>query len=522
MSNANGDSIARRPDYEVIVIGAGLAGIAAGVKLSRADITDFVLLEASDAVGGTWRVNTYPGIAVDVPSFQYQLSTDLGPRWSRVFAPGAEIRAYVEEVVDRHALRRQIRFGSRATAAVFDEEADLWRVSLSDGLELTARYLIPATGALATAKLPAIPGIDAFAGTSIHTARWDHEHEFAGARVAIIGTGATAVQLVPALAKEVEHLSVFQRTPIWVLPKPDFELGALHHLFLAIPGAHRAVRMAFAAGIEVPFVLTTAYNRQLPQLAGAMEALGRWWLRRQVADEELREKLTPSYGFGCKRPSFSNEYLKIFTREHVDLVCDPIARVIPRGIRTADGTEHVVDTIVYATGYLTTEPGNLPSVPIAGREGRDLNSFWMEERFQAYEGTTVPGFPNLFLSFGPYLVPGMSILAGIENAVAHAVRVISEARRRGATRAEIRQQPHDEFFELIQRRQKNTVFFNNRCEGANSYYFDHHGDAPLLRPGGSLEAWWRARHFDLDDYEFTTRRAAIAAQWPATAAAGRP
>jgi cation diffusion facilitator CzcD-associated flavoprotein CzcO len=381
----------------------------------------------------------------------------------------------------------------------------VWRVTTDAGDEISARFLITATGALSTAKMPDIPGVEDFKGKALHTARWDHDHDLEGERVAVIGTGATAVQLVPAIADTVGHMDVYQRTPIWVLPKNDAELGELRHVFRHVPFAQRITRALFMAAVEIPFVLTTAYNKQVPQLTRAMERIGRRWIERQVrGDTELIEKLTPRYGFGCKRPTMSNDYLRSFTREDVDLITEPIERITERGIRTRDGVEREVDTLIYATGYYTTEPGNLPTFPIAGAGGRDLNGFWMEKRFQAYEGVSVPGFPNLFLTFGPYLVPGMSILTAIENAAAHATRAIGAARRRGATRVEIRTEPHERYFALMQRRVKSTVFFNNGCANANSYYFDHHGDAPLLRPGGSLDAWWRARRYDLNDYAFST------------------
>jgi cation diffusion facilitator CzcD-associated flavoprotein CzcO len=491
-------------DTEVLIIGAGFGGIATGIRLRAQGVDDFTLLEAADEVGGTWRVNTYPGIAVDVPSFQYQLSTDLNPNWSRVFAPGNELKAYAERVVDRHRLRDRIRFNTRAQSARWDEDADVWHVTTDGGEEISARFLITATGALSTAKMPDIPGVADFKGKAIHTARWDHDHDLTGERVAVIGTGATAVQLVPAIADRVEHLDVYQRTPIWVLPKNDGELGRLRPFFRHVPFAQRITRALFMAAVEIPFVLTTAYNKQVPQLTRAMERIGRRWIKQQVrGDQELIEKLTPHYGFGCKRPTMSNDYLRSFTRDDVDLVTDPIERITEKGIVTRDGVEREIDTLIYATGYFTTEPGNLPTFPIAGAGGQDLNGFWMEKRFQAYEGVAVPGFPNFFLTFGPYLVPGMSILTAIENAAAHAARAIGEARKRRATRLEVKGEPHERYFKLMQHRVQSTVFFNNGCAGANSYYFDHHGDAPLLRPGGSLDAWWRARRFNLDDYAFS-------------------
>lgn len=492
----------RSPDHEALIIGAGFGGIVAAIKLKEAGIADFVVLEGADEVGGTWRANTYPGIAVDTPSFQYQLAGDLNPRWSRVFAPGHEVKAYAEQVVDRHELRDRIRFSTRATAATFIEEDHLWCVALEDGSEVTARYLIPATGGLTTPRFPEIEGIEDFAGKTIHTGVWDHDHDLRGERVAVIGTGATSVQLIPAIADEVGHLDVYQRTPIWVLPKPDVDLDRVGVLFERVPGLQRLARLLFGMVTEIPGALSITYNKQVPQLTRACEALCRSHLRRQVPDPGLRVELTPHYGFGCKRPSLSNEYLRSFTRDDVDLVTTPIERITARGLRTTDGREREVDTIVFATGYQVFDPGNIPTIPVYGSGGQELNAFWIEQRYQAYEGTTVPGFPNLFLTFGPYLVPGLSILGGMENSTTHALRVIREARRRGATRVEVRPEANRAYFEHMQRRLRSSVFFNNGCAGANSYYFDVNGDAPALRPGGTLDAWWRSRRFDLDDYAY--------------------
>lgn len=492
----------RTPDHEALIIGAGFGGIIAAIKLQEAGVADFVVLEGADEVGGTWRVNTYPGIAVDTPSFQYQLASDLNPRWSRVFAPGHELKAYAEQVVDRHGLRDRIRFSTTATAATFVDEDDLWCVALEDGSEVTARYLIPATGGLTTPRYPEIEGIEDFTGKTVHTGEWDHDHDLRSERVAVIGTGATSVQLIPAIADEVGHIDVYQRTPIWVLPKLDADLSRVGFLFERVPGLQRLARLMFGMISEIPGALSLTFNKQVPQLTRACEALGRSHLRRQVPDPELRAKLTPDYGFGCKRPSVSNEYLSSFTRDDVDLVTTPIERITARGLRTSDGREREVDTIIFATGYNVFDPGNIPTIPVYGRDGQELNAFWIEQRYQAYEGTTVPGFPNLFLTFGPYLVPGLSILNGIENSTTHALRVISEARRRGATLVEIRPEANRAYFEHMQRRLRSSVFVNNGCAGANSYYFDLNGDTPLLRPGGTLDAWWSSRHFDLNDYAY--------------------
>jgi cation diffusion facilitator CzcD-associated flavoprotein CzcO len=326
-----------------------------------------------------------------------------------------------------------------------------------------------------------------------------------GQRVGVIGTGATAVQLVPELAARAERLHVFQRTPIWVLPKPDLPMpGPVRAIFRRLPVVQDSVRLTASALVEAGMVVGVIYNRQLPQISRAIERAGRLWIRAQVRDPELRRQLTPQYGFGCKRPSMSNSYFRTFTRDDTELVTDPIERITPSGLVTADGTERELDTLILATGFLTTEPDNAPSVPVLGRGGEDLGRFWQEQRFQAYEGITLPKFPNTFGIFGPYAFTGSSWMFMVENQVHHAVRVIQEARRRGATLAEIRQEPHDDFFQDMLRRQENTIFFNNNCGTSNSYYFDRHGDAPFVRPSTALEAWWRSRHFDLDHYRFDT------------------
>ncbi|HWE33172.1 MAG TPA: NAD(P)/FAD-dependent oxidoreductase [Solirubrobacteraceae bacterium] len=491
------------PDHEVVIVGAGFGGIGAAVKLQQAGLHDFVILEQADEVGGTWRDNSYPGLAVDIPSFSYQFSFELNPDWSRVFARGAEVQEYAVGCVEKHHLREHLWLNTRVDSASFDDEHHLWRLDTGANGPLTARFLITATGGFGQPKRPEIEGLDSFTGKTMHTAHWDHAHNLDGERVAVIGTGATSVQLLPRIAPKVERLYVFQRTPIWVLPKPDFEFpGAAKFIFRHAPLVQDSVRLGASAAVEAAMVLGVMNNRQLPWLVKGIERLGRRFIRSQVKDPVLQQKLTPQYGFGCKRPSMSNEYFVTFNRANTHLITDPIECITDTGIRTADGVTRELDTLVLATGYQTTEPENAPPVPIIGRNDADLGAFWREQRFQAYEGVSIPGFPNLFLTFGPYAFTGSSWMFMVENQSAHAIRVIAEARKRGATCAEIRRVPHQRHFEHTLRRQQNTIFFNNGCGTANSYYFDAHGDAPFLRPSTALEAWWRAHHFDLDNYRF--------------------
>jgi len=486
----------------VVVVGAGFSGIGAGIKLREAGFRDFVMLEQADDLGGTWRDNTYPGIAVDITSFTYSFSFAQNPNWSRVFAPGSEIKQYADDCVDRYGLRPHLRFHTRVLEARFDEATERWHLRTTTG-DLIARYLINATGGLTQPKAPDIAGIDTFAGKVMHTARWDHAYDLAGKRVAVIGTGASAVQLVPQIAPRVAELAVYQRTPIWILPKPDREIPPwLRLLFARLPFAQRFVRAHTSLLTELVLVFGVVYNRQTPQLVRRIEALCRRHLEEQVPDPALRAKLTPHYGFGCKRPSFSNEYYPALGRDNVELVTEPIERVTATGV-IAGGRERAIDTLILATGFKVFEKGNTPPYDVYGRGGVELGQYWHEQRYQAYEGATVPGFPNLFLVLGPYATTGSSWFSMVEAQTSHAVRCLVEARRRRSPTVEIKRAPHDAFFRDILRRQSSTVLYNNNCAGSNSYYFDHHGDAPFMRPSSGLELWWRSRHFDLDHYRFS-------------------
>lgn len=498
----NGARATRVPDYEALVIGAGFSGIGMGIRLKRAKLDSFAILEQADDLGGTWRDNTYPGIAVDITSFVYSFSFEQNPNWSRSYAPGREILAYARHCAEQYGLRPHLRYGVQVHKAEFDEHHHLWRVHTSKGLFI-ARYLLSATGGLTQPKPPNIPGLADFRGKTIHTARWDHDYDLVGKRVAVIGTGASAVQVVPAIAPQVSQLHVFQRTPIWVLPRPDHEISSrTRKLFARLPITQRAVRLWHSLVTEFFMVFGIVYQKRHPGIVRYAEDVVRRRLERHVHDPAVRDKLTPRYGFGCKRPSFSNGYLRTFNRPNVELVTERIQRVTPQGIVTADGHERAIDALILATGFKVLEKGNTPTYEMRGLRGLELSEFWDRQRYQAYEGITVPGFPNLFLILGPYATNGASWFTMIETQTRHALRCIRETRRRRATWVEVRQQPHDKFFRGILRRQQGTVFFNNQCGSANSYYFDRHGDAPFLRPASGIEMWWRSRFFPLADYRF--------------------
>jgi cation diffusion facilitator CzcD-associated flavoprotein CzcO len=498
-----------RDAVEVAVVGGGFSGIGACAALRRAGIEDFLLIEAGDGVGGAWHWNRYPGIAVDIPSFSYQFSYAQRPDWSRVYAPGDELKAYAEHCVDKFGLRSQLRLNTEIVRAEWDEDEHVWRLTADGGDTIVARHVIGATGVLTKPKPPDIPGLDEFTGVRMHTARWDHSVDLRGKRVALIGTGASAVQVVPSIAAGVESLTVFQRTPIWCLPKLDGPMPrALRALMNRVPGARWAMRGISQAYVEITFPLAAHYATIIP-IAKATKGLALKHLERSVHDPVVRDKLTPRYDLGCKRPGFSNDYLPTFNRPNVHLETAPIARFTETGVETADGERGPFDVLILATGFKVFEKGNIPAYPVRGAGGADLADYFDRKRFQAYQGVSVPGFPNMYAILGPYGYNGASYFTLIENQSRHIVRCLKHARKVGATRVEVTQEANDRYFEEMLGRRHRQVFFQGGCDGARSYYFDAHGDVPF-RASPTLEVMWRSARFDLGDYAFSGRNGGAA------------
>jgi cation diffusion facilitator CzcD-associated flavoprotein CzcO len=435
----------KSPDYHAVIVGAGFSGIGTAIKLDKSGMRDYLVVEAGEGPGGTWYWNTYPGIAVDIPSFSYQFSFEQSPDWSRTYAPGHELKAYAEHCVDKYGIRSKIRFNTKVLGADFDETHDLWRVQIDTGEQITARFLVNASGVLTTPKLPDIAGVDTFDGITMHTARWDHDQDLTGERVAIIGTGASAVQVIPEIAPIVKQLTVFQRTPIWCFPKLDVPLPAAARRAMRIPGGKAVQRLASQAYVEVTFPLSAQYYTVFP-LAKRAEAAGKAYLRRQVDDSVVRDQLTPRYAVGCKRPGFHNTYLSTFNRDNVELVIEPIDKVLPTGVATTDGETRDVDVLILATGFKVMDTDNVPTYPVTGSGGQPLSRFWDEHRLQAYEGVSVPGFPNFFTVFGPYGYVGSSYFALIEAQTHHIVRCLKRANRANATRVEVTAEANTRYF----------------------------------------------------------------------------
>lgn len=488
--------------HDAAIIGAGFGGIGAAIQLHRLGLHDLVILERESDLGGTWHVNRYPGLAVDIPSSTYSYSFAPNPYWSRLYAPGAELKQYAAHVADTYDVRRHMRFDTVVDGAEWDEDGQHWTVRIAGGERLRARMLLTATGFLSQPRMPDIEGIESFAGTVIHTTRWDDDIDLDGRRAAVIGTGATAVQLIPEIAPRLAELTVYQRTAIWVTPKQDGAVPErVQRLYARVPLTQRVVRTVGSGILEAIMVSGVLRYRQAKVLNRGVEKLALRHLRRQVHDPETRRKLTPDYSFGCKRPTFSNTYFPTFNRPNVRLETTPIARIEPDGIVTTDGARTPIDTLVLATGFNLWD-ANFPAFEVVGRGGKDLGTFWREGRFQAYEGVAVPGFPNFISLNSPYSYSGLSYFTTIESQMKHMERLIGEMQRRGAATFEVTERANTAFLDRMTENLEDSVFVHGSCATSRSYYFNQHGEATLLRPTSTINAFREAGSFPLDDYAY--------------------
>lgn len=476
-----------------VVIGAGFSGIGMGVALRRAGIEDFVIVERGADVGGVWRDNRYPGAACDVPSHLYSFSFEPKADWSHVFARQPEIAGYLRHCADQYGLRSHIRFGTAVCGARYDEAAQLWTVALADGGQLITRLLVSGVGQLSRPALPSIPGIEDFKGRSFHSAEWDSDYALAGKRVAVIGTGASAIQFVPAIAPQVQALKVFQRSPAWMRKRPDRPYTAFEKkAFAAVPALARLYRLSIYAKYESQAL---AFTRFKSLMTPAVKLPFQHLLRRQVKDPALRRKLTPDYPIGCKRILLSSDYLAAIARPNVELITDRIRRVTATAVETVDGRQHEVDAIVYGTGFAATE--FLAPMTITGRGGIDLNEAWRNGA-SAYLGMTLPGFPNFFMLYGPNTNLGHnSIVYMIESQIRHVMRCVGRMRASGATAVEVKPEPHTRYNARIQQRLAGTVW-----NGCKSWYVDANGHNSTNWPGFTFSYRWITARRNLQDYRF--------------------
>jgi cation diffusion facilitator CzcD-associated flavoprotein CzcO len=477
---------------EVAIIGSGFAGLCMGIKLRQAGYEDFVILEKADRLGGTWRDNTYPGCACDVPSYLYSFSFEQNPNWTRMFAPWDEILAYLEHCAAKYGIADKIRYGAEVTEAAFDESTGRWTVLVNGGETIDARALVAGVGNLHQPKFPDLPGLDSFAGRTFHSSQWDHDQDLTGRRVAVIGTGASAIQFVPRIAEQVDHLDVFQRTPPWITPKPDRAIGPRERtLHARFPAGQRAIRNLIYWGLEARGLGFTGNAK----LMKGLELQAKRHLRKQVTDPVLRAKLTPAYQIGCKRLLQSNDYYPALARDNVDLATTPITRVTPTGVITADGVEHECDTIVLGTGFEIS--GNLTRIGLLGRDGVDLADAWKRDGIGAHLGITVAGYPNLFLLVGPNTALGhSSMVFMIEAQVRYVMQALDLLRQRTGSYVEVREDAQDRFVSEVQDQLGDTVWQS----GCNSWYLDAQGRNSTIWPEFTVSYWRRTRRLDPADF----------------------
>ncbi|MET8229789.1 NAD(P)/FAD-dependent oxidoreductase [Micromonospora sp. NPDC005298] len=478
-----------RRRVRVAIIGSGFGGVAVAAALTRTGDVDVVLLERADRIGGVWRDNTYPGCACDIPAPLYSYSFALNPDWSRRFPPHSEILDYLHRCAAELGLTDRVRLRTEVTDASWDEAAACWRLRTADGAEQTADVLVPAVGQLSRPVVPVLPGAERFAGTAMHTARWNPTVRLEGARVAVIGTGASAVQLVPAVAERAARVTVFQRTPPWTLPKPDRRHGRLGRaLYRRVPALMRLPRAAFWSATVITGLAVTG-NRTAAALLRGLSRAQRWW---QVRDPELRARVTPVEPMGCKRVLFTSDWLPTLARPDVDLVTEKIVELTEDGVRTADGQVHPCDVLVYGTGFAATD--FLVPVRVTGRAGRRLDEEWRDGAY-AYLGMAVPGFPNLFLMYGPNTNTGnTSVIYFLEaqaRHIAQAVRLLAA----GGPPLEVRPEVAAAHDAEMQRRLADSVW-----TACRSWYRTASGRVVMNWPGMAAEYRRRTARLDPADY----------------------
>ena len=487
--------------HRIVVVGAGFSGLATAIRLKQKGIEDVVLLEKASDVGGTWEVNTYPGCQCDIPSHVYSLSFAPNPNWSRTFSPQPEIWAYLRRVAEEHDVLRHVRLNTEVSDASWDEARRRWVLTTSSGV-LTADVMVAAVGGLSEPRTPDLPGLDAFEGTVFHSARWNHEHSLAGERVAVVGTGASAIQFVPKIQPEVGALQVYQRTPPWVMPNPDREIRrSERRLYRRFPAWQRIVREATYRWYDA---LVTLFLH--PPLTVLPEAIAKRHIASQVKDPELRRRLTPAYKIGCKRILKSNHWYRALTAANTELVTAGVAEVRARSIVDTEGVEREVDTIVFGTGFHVSDP------PIAarvrGRDGQTMAQAWSEHGMEAYLGMSIVGFPNLFFLLGPNTGLGHnSVVVMVEAQIAYLLRALEAMERDGAATIEVRRETQASYNAWVDERLESTVWNSGGCA---SWYMDpKSGRNVVLWPGSTLAYRKRLRAFTLADYE--VRRAPVPA-----------
>lgn len=491
-------AVANQPTRHLrtIIIGSGFAGLGLAIRLSQQGRQDFLVLERGNDVGGTWRDNTYPGAACDVPSHLYSYSFALNPNWSRSFSRQGEIQAYIQGVAKKYNVLDKHIFNCDVTGARWNNETARWEITSSQG-NFTADTVVSAVGALCEPNLPDIKGINSFEGEIFHSARWNHDADLTGKRVAIIGTGASAIQIVPAIAPKVGHLDVYQRTAPWLLPRLDRPyLKAEQLAFKYIPGVQKLSRAAIYAARETQVVGLAKF----PALMQGFELLAKAKLRYEIRDPELRAKVTPDFRIGCKRMLISNDYYPALDRDNVDVVTDGIAEVRPNSIVTKDGTEREIDALIVATGFHVTDSPTYET--IFGRDGRSLTEVFDEIGQQGYKGSSIANFPNMFFLLGPNVGLGhTSMVYMIESQINYVADALATIDKQALRTVEVRREVQDRYNAELQKKLAKSVWLTGGC---SSWYLDKHGNNTTLWPDFTFEFRRLTKQFDVEAYDTTS------------------
>lgn len=483
----------RAKPVDVLIIGAGPSGISAAIKLKQEGVNDVLILDRALRIGGTWAMNDYPGLRCDVPSELYSLGYAPNPNWSRTYAPQAEIRQYLEQVARDFGVAGQIQLRTEVVAADWQEASQRWQICTAAGDVFSARVLVAAPGFIGEPTEPDFPGQEKFRGTLFHSAKWNYDHDLSGKRVAVIGSGASAIQFLPAIQPLVKQLISFQRTPAWVLPKPDVAMPkAINRLFARLPKLQLGLREAGLAGLETSLPVFM----HEPLLRAITHPLGRFNINRSVRDPELRKRLTPRFTLGCKRPLFSNDWYKALVQPNVRLLFQGLKEITATGVVAEDGSHHEVDTIIFGTGYAVEDP--IIYRILKGATGRSLADVWQGSP-RAYQGLTVRGFPNMFLMLGPnsHSVQG-SVMWTCEQQAVYVARTVSRLLSQGIARFEVKQSVQDDFNAHIDERLARLPIRPDVC---SSYYLDSAGRNRFVWPEFGVRIKQRLHHPDLDDYE---------------------
>lgn len=495
------EKVVRATHSRVAIIGSGFSGLGMAIKLKKAGEHDFVIFEKEAGVGGTWRVNHYPGCACDVQSHLYSFSFEQNPEWSRMFAPQPEIKAYLERCAEKYRLDAHLRLNTEITSARWDEAKGVWHIKAARGDEHTAQVLVSGMGGLSVPSYPNLPGLEKFQGKTFHSQQWDHNYDLSGKRVAVIGTGASAIQFVPQIQPEVARLDLYQRTPPWIIPKPDRAMTAREKwIFRHFPKIQNVFRGAVYALMESQALAFTVN----PRLMSLGKRLAMSNIRSGIKNPELRRKVTPDYTVGCKRVLISDNYYPALEQPNVDVISTGIQEVRRDSIVTTDGVERKVDAIIYGTGFRAADP--LPRGVVFGHNGQDLLDAWHDGP-EAYKGAAVSGFPNLFFLMGPNTGLGHnSMVYMIESQIAYVMDALKLMDKKRLKSVEVRPEHQARYNEALQNRSQGTVWTTGGCK--SWYLHPVSGKNVTLWPGFTWQFRRETRQFDHSAYTLTKAKAA--------------